>query len=506
MRKKVLVSLLVCLFSGCAVGPDYEVPQIPVAAQYMGVDQHSSTVEAVNMYWWKGFTDPVLDDLILSAVKENLTLQASVARVNQARAVQQQSLLNLFPVVTADASYTKQRFGNQGAFGGLGGASGGGNSRGFDVGVYEVGFDASWELDVFGRVRRGLEQSIGESDAAIADLEDSIRVLVSEVARNYFDLKGAQLQAKVARENAKNQEQVVNVAEALYKGGQTTEFDVMRAKALLFSTLATVSPLEADARIAMYRIAVLLGKQPHELVSKLETTTALPSYSGSISLGDPTSLIQRRPDVRAAERRLAAATAGIGVAKGDYFPKISFVGNVSLQSRSWPGLRESPGASWAFGPSITWAAFNMGRVIAQVDGAEAATKEAMALYQQAVLTALEDVEGALARFSAVRERRDLLKLSAEQSEKAVQIARTQYENGLIDLLPVLDAQKAAFSSQEQLAFSNTSLLTSLVSLYKALSGGWDGAIAVPVGDDVPELLPVGQSVAAPTSMDAGATS
>ena len=500
MRKKALVSLSLCFFLGCAVGPGYEVPQTPVAAQYMGVDLNAATT-AVNMYWWKGFTDPVLDELILSAVRENQTLQASVARVNQARAIQQQSLLNLFPVVTANGDFTQQRFGSKGAFGGLGGASGGGNTRGFDVGVYNAGFDASWEIDIFGRVRRGLEQSTGESEAAIADLEDSIRVLVSEVARNYFDLKGAQLQATVARENAKNQEQVVNVAEALYKGGQTTEFDVMRAKALLFSTLATVSPLEADARIAMYRIAVLLGKQPHELVSKLDMPTPLPTYNGPISLGDPTSLIQRRPDVRAAERRLAAATAGIGVAKGDYFPKISFVGNISLQSRSWPGLRESPGSSWSFGPSITWAAFNMGSVIAQVDGAEAAAKEAMALYQQSVLTALEDVEGSLARFSAVRQRRDLLKLSAEQSEKAVQIARTQYENGLIDLLPVLDAQKAAFTSQEQLAVSDTSLLTSLVSLYKALSGGWDGAVAVPVGDGVPELQSVSQSASEPALKD-----
>jgi multidrug efflux system outer membrane protein len=483
MKRVIIAAFLTCSLTACSVGPDYEPPQVPTEKKFMGEAAANVSPDPINLYWWRGFSDPILDELILHAVRDNFTLQAAVARINQARAMQQQSLLNLFPTVTASADFTDQRFGNQGAFGGLGGQ----NRRAFEVEVYQAGFDASWELDFFGRVRRGLEQSQGESEASIADLEDAIRVLVSEVAKTYFELRGYQEQTKVAQQNADNQNQVVSISDALFKGGQNTEFDLMRSKALLFSTLATVPTFQSNSRAAMYRLAVLLGKQPHELLSKLETRIPFPEYKGPISLGEPAALLQRRPDVRAAERRLAAATAGIGVAKGDFFPKVSFIGSVSVQSRNFRDLLDNSGESWSFGPRITWAAFDLPRVFARVDAAEEFTKEALATYQQTVLTALEDVEGALVRFSAAKERRDLLLKGLEESQKAVVIAKTQYENGLIDLLPVLDAQRSAFITQEQLTSSQTDLLLSLVSLYKALSGGWDGELSAPKDAEVPEV-------------------
>lgn len=483
MKKLIFTSLLTSSLVACSVGPDYEPPAIQTEKSFMGEQGASASSDPVALHWWKGFSDPVLDNLIVTAVKDNLTLQAAVSRVNQARALSQQRLLNLFPTVTTSADLTDQRFANQGAFGGLGG----GGRRAFEVEIYSAGFDAFWEIDIFGRVRRSVEQAQGESEATIADLEDAIRILVAEVARTYFELRGYQEQSKVAKFNAENQDKVVGISDALFKGGQNTEFDLMRAKALLYNTLATVPTLNAEAKNSIYKLAVLLGKQPQELVSVLEASGGFPQYSGPVSLGDPATLIQRRPDVRAAERRLAAATAGIGVAKGDLFPKITFTGNVSLQARNFKDLLSDSGESWNFGPRISWAAFDLPRVFAQVDAAEEATKEALATYQQAVLTALQDVEGALARFSASRERRDLLAKSVEQSQKATEIAKIQYENGLIDLLPVLDAQRSVFTAQEQYTASQTELLTNLVALYKALSGGWDGDVASPNDADVPEI-------------------
>lgn len=483
MKRVISAVFLTCTFTACSVGPDYEPPQVPTEKGFMGQASANATTDTVNLYWWKGFSDPILDELILHAVRDNFSLQAAVARINQARAMQQQSLLNLFPTVTASTDLTNQRFGNRGAFGGLGGQS----RRGFEVEVYQAGFDASWEIDLFGRVRRDLERAQGESEASIADLEDAIRVLVSEVAKTYFELRGYQEQTKVAQQNADNQNQVVGISDALFKGGQNTEFDLMRSKALLFNTLATVPALQASSRTAMYRLAVLLGKQPQELISKLESSIPFPEYKGPVSLGDPATLLQRRPDVRAAERRLAAATAGIGVAKGDFFPKVTFSGTVSVQARNFRDLLNNSGESWNFGPKISWAAFDLPRVFARVDAAEEFTKEALATYQQTVLTALEDVEGALIRFSSAKERRDYLLKSLEEGQKAVAIAKTQYENGLIDLLPVLDAQRSVFTTQEQLTSSQTDLLLALVSLYKALSGGWDGELSAPKDSEVPEI-------------------
>jgi multidrug efflux system outer membrane protein len=300
--------------------------------------------------------------------------------------------------------------------------------------------------------------------------------VVSEVARNYFLLRGTQQQVAVAKQNAQTQEQVVKIAQALFKGGQSTEFDVVRAKAQLSNTLAAVPALEARAQAALYRLAVLCGKQPVEVAPKLSEPKPIPSYAGPITIGDPAGLLRRRPDIRAAELRLAAATAGIGVAEGDLFPKVTFSGSISFQADSFHGLGSSGSDAYRILPSISWPAFNLGRVFASIDQAEAIRDGSLAQYEQTVLVALEDTESALAQFSASRKRRDLLSDSVTNSNRAVQIARTQYENGLVDLLPVLDAQRVALTSQLELAQSQTELVTSLVALFKALGGGWSDAV------------------------------
>ena len=454
------------------VGPNYKAPEVSMPHRFSETGVQAPEGELNLDKWWSSFNDPLLERLIADTVRGNKDLQSAIARVNQSRALYNQTFLDLFPTITADGQYTNSHTPTS-TF--AGGAIKTGKDH-IDNDYFSTGFDAVWEVDIFGRVRRGVEARDAEVDASVAGLQDAIRILVSEVARNYFQLRGVQQQILVARENARIQGQVVKVAEALFKGGQSTEFDVVRSRAQEYNTLSTVPSLEADAKTAIYRLAVLTGKRPVDLVPQLEQSAALPLYNGPMSLGDPGALLQRRPDIRAAERTLAAATASIGVVEGDLFPKVTFNGSISLQAPSVPELTSGSNDAWNLVPTISWPALNLGRVLARMDQAEAATAEALARYEQSVLIALEETEGSLARFAAARQRRDYLKVSVEQSGKALAIARTQYENGLVDLLPVLDAQRTALLSQLELVGSETSLLTSLVQLCKALGGGWDNAI------------------------------
>jgi len=474
MRRSIPVLIFVAfLAGGCAVGPDFEPPKTEVAANFneaakAAVDNN----EFKGDKWWSSFKDPELDKLIAEAVSANRDLDSALARVNQARAVRQEAFLDLFPTVTAEGDYARTRIPTSTFAGNAFQAS----RRHISNEYYAGGFDAFWELDLFGRVRRGVEAKDAESAASVAELRDGVRIVISEVARNYFILRGTQEQIEVAKENAKTQEQVVKIAQALFKGGQSTEFDVVRAKAQLSNTLAAVPSLEARAQGALYRLAVLCGKQPSQIDLELSKKKALPVYAGPITIGDPAGLLKRRPDIRAAEARLAAATAGIGVATGDLFPKVVFSGSIGYQAPTVSQMSSGSNDFFRILPSISWPAFNLGRVFANIDQAKAIRDGALAQYEQSVLTALEDTESALAQFSAARQRRDLLSDSVKNSTRAVQIARTQYENGLVDLLPVLDAQRVGLTTQLELAQSQTELLTSLVSLFKALGGGWDEAL------------------------------
>jgi multidrug efflux system outer membrane protein len=479
--------------SGCViVGPDYTLPETPVSESFVGKDVPGAVQGAAVEKWWYSFADKQLEELILRAVHENNDLEVALERVNQTRALRREAFLGLFPIVTSAFDYTNTHIPTS-TF--AGGALRLGKSH-IDNEVYSAGFDAFWEVDVFGRVRRGVEARTADSEAAVAQLQDAVRILIGDVARNYFQLRGLQTQLAVAQENTRTQEQVVRVAEALFKGGQTTEFDVVRAKSQLSSTLASIPVLEANIQATVYRLAVLTARQPGELNSQLIPSKPIPTYNGPVTLGNPEELLKRRPDIRAAERSLASATAQIGVAEGDLFPKLTFTGSISLQARYFDKLNDDNSDAWNLGPRLSWAAFDLGRVLARIDASEAVARQSLAQYEQTVLLALEDVEGSLARFKGFKLRRDHLQDAVVQSGKAVALARTQYENGLIDILPVLDAQRSALIAQLSLAESQTDLLTALVAVFKAVGGGWDEAIVEvqatpPQEGDTPPITNVG---------------
>lgn len=461
--------------AGCAVGPDFEPPSPTVADSFSkaGANDGDFVQGAADIDgWWSNFNDAQLDSLIHKAVTSNNDLESALARVNQARAARKEAFLDLIPTVTAGGKYSRTYIPTS-TF--AGGSFRTGTSH-ITNEFYSTGFDAFWELDLFGRVRRGVEAKGAESAASVATLEDAIRVLVSEVARNYVQLRSTQQQLAVAKQNATTQERVVRIAKALFKGGQSTEFDVVRANAQLANTNATVPRLEAQVQAFLYRLAVLCGEQPSEIEPQLATSAQIPTYTGPITIGDPSSLLQRRPDVRAAEMRLAAATASIGLVKGNLFPKVTFNGSISLQAPTVGDLTSGSNDSYSLLPSISWPAFNIGRVLAQVDQAESAQKDALAQYEQAVLLALEDTENALTQFSTSKRQRDYLAEGVKNSAKAVEIARLQYENGLIDLLPVLDAQRVALLSEIELVRSEAEVVSSVIAVFKALGGGWSDAV------------------------------
>lgn len=464
MKLKALLGIAaVLLLTGCMVGPDYKTPETEVPESFVNRNGKDYTSDAIEIEWWQGFRDPTLDRLIVTALAGNYDIQIASARILEARAFRTQTAFELFPIITSDGSYTRERVGESILVPGI--------DR--DTDFYDAGFDAIWELDFFGRIRRTIEADTAELESRIATRHDVIVTLLAEVARNYFELRGAQNQLGVARRNAENQKQTLDLTTALLDGGRGTELDTSRARAQLNTTLATIPPLETTVRRAIHRLGVLTGQLPDTLTQELLPDAPLPTVPRLVNLGTPGELLRRRPDIRVAERNLAAFTALIGVATADLFPRISLLGSISLQADTFSGLFESGSDAFFITPNIFWAAFDMGRVYQGVKAADARTQAAFAEYQLTVLTAIEEVENALVDHTQQIVRYGYLKESAESSEKAMTLARLRYEAGFTDFLTVLDAERTLLEAQNELAQSETLLGTTLIEVYKTLGGGWE---------------------------------
>jgi len=457
-----ILLLLSGLFAGCAVGPNYQEPRMNVSASFANQDRPGLSTQDAEVSWWRGFNDEKLNRLVDLALAGNHDLRVATARLREARALWSEAEFDRFPTVTAQGSYARQRSSEVLAPG----------VRDRDLDLYHVGFDATWELDFFGRVRRSIEAVSADVDAQEASRRDVIVSLLSEVARNYLELRGAQSQLEVARRNAENQRETLNLTFAVLEGGRGTELDTSRAQAQLNSTLATIPPLETRIKSAIYRLGVLTGQQPTALEQELSQALPVPELPKIVALGQPEDLMRRRPDIRIAERSLAAATARIGVAVADLFPRVTFVGSIALEAGSFSSLGSRGSDTFSFGPRIFWAAFDLGRVRARIRQADARAEAALAQYEQRVLTALEETENALVNFGRQQMRRDFLKESAQASEKATALARLRYQYGVSDFLTVLDAERTLLQAQDQLAQSETTTGTALVAVYKALGGGW----------------------------------
>src|SRR5713226_2488343 len=452
--------------AGCAVGPNYKRPQTSVANSFANAPTNAvSPDEAALAAWWKGFNDARLDSLVDRAITNNHDLRIATANLKEARALRRLTTFDLAPTVQANAGYANSLLSKA--------AAPPGTSRDArEMELYDAGVDATWELDLFGRVRRSVQAASAQVGSVEATRFDMLVSVIAEVARNYFELRGVQNQLAVARKNADVQTETLKITQSRLDGGRGTDFDVSRSRSLLNLTLSTIPPLEAAIQKTIYRIAVLTGQEPTALITELSTPEPLPSAMPALALGDPATLLRRRPDIRAAERSLAAATARIGVATADLFPRVTFIGTVGLQADTLAGLGKSGADTWSFGPRITWAALDLGRVQARIKAADARAEASLVFYERTVLTALEETEGALVDFGQERSRQQFLQTSAEASQKAADLAHQRYEGGVTDFLSVLDAERTLLEAQDRLAASQTRTVTALVAVYKALGGGW----------------------------------
>lgn len=466
--------------SGCAVGPDYRRPETPVDSQFVNAAEPGlSPAVAVESYW-KSFADPLLDQLVGEAVANNKDLRVAEANLMSARAVHRLAGFDLFPTVTAQGGYTHILYAEQQ----LPGVDR--HDREFDAA--QGGFQGLWELDLFGRVRRNVEAARADVGAAQATLQDARVSVVAEVVRNYFVLRGLQDQLALTGRNAANQEKTLKLTKARLEGGRGNELDTSRAEAQWQTTLASIPSLESATATTMYRLSVLTGRQPVALTERLapQPLPALPAIS---SIGAPEQLLRHRPDVRVAERRLAGATARIGVAVGDLFPKVTLMGQFGYVGPTFASLGASNTEFFQGGPSITWAAFDLGRVRARIKESRAQTDAAFANYESAVLNALSDTEGTLISYGRAQRRRDALQIAAAASDKAADLAQKRFEGGLIDFLEVLDAERTALSAELLLSQSRTDAATSLVAVYKALGAGWSFEPNAPTGMATASAVP-----------------
>jgi outer membrane protein, multidrug efflux system len=468
------------LLNGCASTAAYREPQVKIPPAFQQrldslapapappsprpdrVPVVSGDTVAVIGDHWRALGDTTLDRLLREALQGNLDVQVAQSRIRGARAARTGAALDFVPTVTAVGGYTRQR---------LAGATfpiGGGSFP--DQDVWDAGFDASWELDFFGRVRRGVQARGALVGAAEQELRNVRVSLAAELARVYFELRGAQEQLAVAERNAENQRRTLELTRERLEAGRGTAFDTERAQAQLSITLATVPPLQAQVAAAQYRLGVLAGRPPAEVATELRTVAAIPALPETVSVAAPDSLIRRRPDVAAAERRVAAEHAFVGSAKAEFLPRIDLGGSAGLTSSEIGDLGGDGTFRYAVGPIVSWPFLNLGRVKARVNEARALEDEARAQYDQTVLLALEEVETALVTYRTSLGRVDRVAEAAAASGRAAELARLRFTGGVADFLQVLDAERTQLESEDQLARARTEASVAYAALYKALGG------------------------------------
>jgi NodT family efflux transporter outer membrane factor (OMF) lipoprotein len=456
---------------GCTVGPDYRpvAPRAP-AEWSSPVTNGLNGGSVAPASWWASFNDSELDSLILHAAKTNPDLRIAEARLRQSRALREMNVANFWPTLDSSVSEARAKQSmNQPLIGALPLPP----SFPFEYNVYSAGFDAAWEIDVFGGKRRALEGATADYEGAIASRNDAMLSVMAEVARNYMELRGAQDRLEIARRNVVLQQEFLELTRARFKTGLLSELDVTRSAAQLASMQAAIPPLDTAVRQAIYAIAVLAGRQPGELVAELSTPRAVPPAPPEVPIGLPSDLLRRRPDVHHAERQLAAETARIGVAEAEWFPKFSLTGDVGFESVS-AGKWFKPGSLfWSFGPSLQWRAFDFGRVRAEVRAQTAVQEAALASYEKTVLVSLQEAENAVVAYAQEQNRHQALADVVTGNRRSLQMAEGLFAKGRVNFLDVLDARRTLYQSDDLLAVSDQAVAIDLIALYKALGGGWE---------------------------------
>lgn len=461
LLKPLTPSLLALALAACAVGPDYKTPDTePARLDNSNLQATALDRSRFESLWWKQFDDPVLNQLVQASLQGNRDLRVAFARFKSARAIRDDAANDQLPVVTSRASSEIGK-----------GQIPGQTDQRVNSERYDLGLDMAWELDLFGRIQRQIEASEAQAAAAQADLQQLQVSLIAELVDAYGQLRGAQLRESIAQANLKTQQQSRTITVTLRDAGVGNELDVVRADARLAGVQATIPQLQAEQARARHRIATLLGQRPEALSVDL-SPKALPAIAKALPVGDPGELLRRRPDVRSAERQLAAATANVGVATADLFPRVSLSGFLGFTAARGSQIGASAANAWALGPSITWAAFDLGSVRARLRGAKADAQGALANYEQQVLLALEESANAFSDYDKTQQRLMSLMRQSEASRKAADLASVRYREGTVDYLVLLDAERERLSAEDAQAQGEVELYRGIVAIYKALGGGW----------------------------------
>ncbi len=462
-----IAATCLALLTGCAVGPNYRQPETSAPSSWASPLAGGETNGPANLAaWWKYFGDTNLDSLMATAVESNLTLRIAEAHVREARAERGVVTGGLWPSIGSSASYSRNRYGAN-SFPPL--ASFG---VPLDYNLYNAGFDAAWELDIFGGTRRAVEAANAELGAAEYSQRDVLVSLLAEVARNYIGARSYQQRLAITRDNIRVQQEIVDLTSNRFQNGLNSDLDVQQATAVLTSTEAQVPSLETGFRQNVYALAVLLARPPGALLNGMSVKKPIPLTPPEVPVGLPSDLLQRRPDVQRAERELAAATARIGVAKSDLFPKFSLTGFANLESVSANNWFDYASHAWSAGPTVQWEIFEAGSIRANIRVQNARQEEALNTYEQTVLTALEEAENALTAYAKEQVRRQSLSQSVEANQQALELSTQLYKSGLADFLSVLDSERSLYAAQDALVQSDQSVSLDLVQLYKGLGGGW----------------------------------
>ncbi len=463
--------LVTLVMSGCAaVGPDYSEPVIgtPDAWTQKVVQQLDAAPQSSLQSWWKVFDDPVLDDLIERCRAENLDLKIAVSRVRESRAVLAMTSGAKLPAANAAGTAAISKLSDDGPLEQVAPA-GGFDSQEF----FEIGVDAVWEIDVFGRVRRSIEAAGAGYEASIEDYRDVLVTLYAEVALAYVDIRALQQRIYHGRANARLQGDSLALAQDRFDSGVSSRLDVVQGQASLSATLAGVLSLEISLNHALNRLGVLLGQDAGSLQAEFSTIEGLPEPVKSLGTGVPADVLRQRPDIRRAERLLAAQTAEIGVATADLYPRFGLGGFFGFQSTSLSNLLESSSVTWGLSSPIQWNIFNGGRVRSNIQVQDEKAQQRLLHYEQKVLSAVEEVENAIVAFNLGQLRQQHLKDAAAATMQAEELVLVQYNTGLTDFNNVLVTQRDLSSQQDQLVIAQAQILVDLIALYKALGGGWN---------------------------------
>jgi len=472
MTKKSITAVAAMLWLvGCTVGPNYEEPKLATPANWQEAQQKGVDVRPAELtQWWTSFNDPLLDSLVERAVKSNLDLRIAEARIREARAARAVTASGLWPTLDVSASYRRNRTSENAFALGTLAPQGGGN---LEQDLFKTGFDASWEIDVFGGVRRNVEAADATIAASVESRRDVLVTLLGDVAKNYIDLRGFQRRLAVARANLKAQQDTLELTRIRFQAGLTSDLEVAQAESQANTTLAQIPTLESSLKQAAYSLDLLLGLAPGALWNELANEMAIPILPPEVLIGLPSDLLRRRPDIRFAERQLAASTALVGSAMADLFPKFFLTGTYGLQSISASDWLTGRSRYWSVGPRITWPIFDAGRIRANIEIRNAQQEQALNRYEKTVLAAFGDVEKSLVNYSREQARQQALVDAVASSRRAVEMANELYIRGLNDFLNVLDTQRSLYAAENDLAQSEATMASNLVALYKALGGGWE---------------------------------